>query len=124
MTKVTRTLWHYTCSHTYAYLGDSGLLVPAQNLVTTLDDYWPAQFVWLTDLRSPIRDALGLTSTFQHCDRTAYRYRVADTSTVFRWADVRRTVPNAELLELADGARPAHWYVSVEPVPAVLSNPQ
>lgn len=121
---MTRTLWHYTCTHSRSRIGVVGLLVPARQLVDgTLDDYWPSAFVWLTDLSVPSRDVLGLTSNYQRCDRTAYRYRVTDTQHVHPWVTVRRTVPDAELLEAITGCRPRHWFVSTEPVPVELDGP-
>lgn len=116
-----RTLWHYTCRHTYEAIGESGLLLPACQLVDkTLDDYWPALFVWLTDLGAPLRHALGLTSYIAKCNRIEYRYRVTDTSGVQPWVYMRRHVSDPEALELADGAKPRHWYVARAPVPVVL----
>jgi hypothetical protein len=117
-----RTLYHYTCQHVHEIIGESGLLLPARELVDgdKLDDYWPAAFVWLTDLGAPLRLALGLTMRLTTCDRIAYRYRVTDSSGVQPWLYVRRHVPEPEQLELAAGAKPRHWYVARAPVPVVL----
>lgn len=116
-----RALYHYTCGHARERIGDTGRLLSAAELV----DDWrelaalpTSALVWLTDLTTPIRDALGLSSNLTPCDRTAFRYRVLDTSTVVPWLYVRRDFPLAivEGLEAAPGARPAHWYVSRLPV--------
>ena len=118
------TLWHYTCRHSVERIGESGLLLPARRLVgsTQLVDWWPGEFVWLTDLSRPIRTALGLTSRIIDCDRTEHRYRVTDTNGVQPWLDVRRHVPHPELIEHASGARPRHWFVARAPVPVVLDD--
>lgn len=117
-----RPLWHYTCAHAHEAIGESGLLLPAAQLVEggRLDNYWPAEFVWLTDLGAPLRLALGLSSWVAKCDRIEYRYRVTDSSGVQPWLYVRRHVPDPELLEAVDGARPRHWFVARAPVPVVL----
>ena len=114
-------LWHYTCDHGRAGIGDRGYLVPGVMLTDRVANLPCSRYVWLTDLAVPIRDALGLTGLIVKCDRVAHRYRVWDETTVRRWVDVARDVPRAirENLESAPGARPAHWYVSEEPVPAV-----
>lgn len=117
------TLYHYTCDHGYAALGDAGNLVPAYDLAPDrLEQWWPARLVWLTDLAVPDRDALGLTRRIARCDRTAYRYRVTDEADVSPWIRVRRSFP-AEELEWQAGVRPRHWYVSGVPVPVVLDLP-
>lgn len=113
-------LWHYTCHHGWAALGNVGELVPARNLTDRIPPgWWPGDFVWTTDLAAPIRDALGLTMELAACDRTRHRYRVTDPATCTPWVDVRHVFPDAHLLENAPGARPRHWWVSPLPVPAV-----
>jgi len=111
-------LWHYTCDHGHEAIGEFGVLVPGRVLAPDRmpPDYWPADFVWLTDLARPNRDALGLTSWIIECDRTAHRYRAAWEVTIKPWVEVRRSVNSPESLEAAEGARPRHWYVSRDPV--------
>jgi hypothetical protein len=112
-------LWHYTCEHSRAKLGDVGELVPLARLAG-LDDLPPTSvFVWLTDLSVPIPAALGLTRLSLRCDRTEHRYRVTDVAGVLPWVAVRRDTPPRwrYALESAPGAMPAHWYVSEGPVP-------
>jgi hypothetical protein len=120
---MTPTLYHFTCDHAWALLGNAGKLRPARDQTTTLpDNWWPADYVWVTDLAHPIRDALGLTNTLGApavCDRTAHRYRVTDTADCVPWTVVRRTVQNPGLLESAPGVRPRHWWVSPHWVPVV-----
>lgn len=113
------TLWHYTCDHGRAALGESGWVVSARALGA---DTPTGRYGWFTDLGTPIRDALGLTMALVTCDRTAHRYRVTDEAGVVRWASVRRDFPAdwREDLEGGPGARPRHWWVAVDPVAVVL----
>lgn len=113
------TFYHYTCDHGRAALGECGTLQPFGGRRRFIAP-WPARYVWVTDLDTPVRDALGLTSSFLMCDRTRFRYRVLEPSTVQPWADLagQAGVWRAALEE-APGARPKHWYFSVEPVPVV-----
>ena len=125
-------LWHYTCSHSYARIGANGRLVPAWDLYTEQQqrqlpaDLQPiTKFVWLTDLDTPIADALGLTREHIRCDRTRFRYRVQDDRAwITRYAAVRRSLtPEVRTaLETAPGAMPMHWWVAREPV-AVVYDP-
>lgn len=115
------TLWHYTCDHGRTLIGDPGILVPALELVpmTQRDDVGiTGRVVWLTDLDTPIRDALGLTSRILRCDRTAHRYRVDHPGYATRYVEWARTLDREtrHSLELAPGAMPMHWYVSTRPV--------
>lgn len=114
-------LYHYTCDHGHQAIGAAGSILPGARL-TDRPTPWPARFVWLTDLERPLRQALGLTSYVLSCDRTRFRYRATDTSMVAPWWAVARHLPREvrEELEGAVGARPAHWYVSAEPVPVVF----
>lgn len=119
-----RQLFHYTCRHAYDQLGRSGTLLPATSLTDAIDaeSWWPARYVWLTDLTVPIRDALGLTSSVITCDRTEFRYVVTSYDNVIPWIHERHRIPDPWLLELHDGTRPAHWYVSRQPVPVALDH--
>lgn len=117
------TLYHFTCEHAYGQLGDVGELVPAAVLQASLLTWWPARYVWLTDLGVPDREALGLTNALRAaCDRTEYRYRVTDESQVRPWSVIRKAhnVAAREMLEGAPGARPMHWFVSGLAVPVAL----
>lgn len=108
-------LYHYTCAHSLARMR------PDVYGVRTLEPRSPGGLLWLTDLETPIREALGLTSMIIDCDRTQHRLAVLDPSTVRRWVDVRRQYPGLWDLELAHGAMPMHWYVSTSPELAILS---
>lgn len=117
-------LWHYTCDHGRAAIGDIGRLVPARSLQPDgAPDYWTAHLVWLTDLAIPDRNALGLTMHLVTCDRMAYRYRVTDTVDVVPWWLLRRELPGPMTAEIetAHGSTPMHWWVSTRPVPAVFA---
>jgi hypothetical protein len=111
------TLYHYTCRHSLAKL------TAAADVFGTmvLEPMSPGGLLWLTDLETPYREALGLTSMILNCDRTEYRLEVMDPSTVQRWVDVRRQYPGLRELELAPGVMPMHWYVSTSPERARLS---
>lgn len=116
------TLWHFTCEHCYGQLGDAGELVPAAALQASLMNWWPARYVWLTDLGVPDREGLGLTNKLRmKCDRTEYRYRVTDETQVRPWLAIRKAhkASARDMLELP-GTRPAHWFVSGVAVPVVL----
>lgn len=114
------TFYHYTCDHGRQSIGASGELLPAF-MLTDKKIPWTGFVVWLTDLERPERDALGLTSNFISCDRTAHRYRVTDSREVMRWSLYARllTREQREVVEATPGAMPAHWFVSVAGVPAV-----
>jgi hypothetical protein len=115
-------LWHYTCRHSARKIGPAGILYPAGQLLGR-SLHWPGSLVWLTDLPTPNRDALGLTSHALDCDRTEHRYRATDTLSCRPYTDLRRALPDDAWrlsLETAPGARLRHWWVSLEPVPVVL----
>jgi hypothetical protein len=116
-------LFHYTCAHRAPGIRDDGLVIPGTK--QQRDDGSPigaipwATFAWFTDLDVPIRDALGLTMEILRCDRTEYRFRAIEGARLIAWTSVRRNYVWSPFLEAAPGARPAHWYVSVDPVPVV-----
>jgi hypothetical protein len=114
------TLWHYTCQHGREALGDVGRLLPAHMLTDSIPPlWWPGRLVWLTDMRAPDVDALGLSSVLIVCNRAEHRYRVTDTRDCQHWLRARRPYRHeAGVLEVP-GTRPAHWYVSGAPVPVV-----
>jgi len=108
-----RELYHYTCSdHGLPNIAATGVLEPRGVL---------ARLVWLTDLATPNRDALGLTSHLLDCDRTEIQLRVPWHRSIRPWWVWRRAHPEHRAwtteLELAPGARPAHWFVSASPLP-------
>jgi hypothetical protein len=108
------SLFHYTCDHAYPTIMLDREIRPNPHVEPSL--------VWLTDLAMPIRDALGLTSTYISCDRTAHRIEITEPpQTIFPWYLWRRAHPQhrhiAYVWENAEGARPAHWYVSEQAIP-------
>lgn len=111
-------LWHFTCEHGYRQIGTHGTLKPNRHVL--LGDAPPV--VWLTDLQSPERDAVGLTSRFITCDRMAYRYMVNE-GTVERWADFadEHDVPLWVRADLESYGDPEHWFVSTRPLRARLA---
>lgn len=110
-----RALYHYTCHHSVAGIRWAGQLIPNAH------PWLPEPLVWLTDLDQPWREALGLTSHTLGCDRTEHRFRAATTVTAIPWTTYRRSVPirAAHALEREPGVMPAHWWVSLVPVPIV-----
>lgn len=84
------TLWHYTCDHGHAGLGQGGLVLPGVDLGGPLrGNVWLSALSWFTDLDAPIRDGLGLTMRLARCDRTRWRYRVTDRANVRPWLPER-----------------------------------
>lgn len=122
------SFWHYTCEHSQRKMGDTGMLLPLRQLVGAdplarhLSGFRAplGHIIWLTDLDSPIADALGLTRNSLRCDRTAHRYRVVDYVPM-HYPSVRRHLSKKlrDELETAPGAMPSHWYVAYTPVPVV-----
>lgn len=118
--------FHYTCDHAAPLIRDDGLVIPGHKIQR--DGAYPvggvntipwAAYAWFTDLAVPIRDALGLTQELIRCDRTEYRFRAIEGARLIRWVDIRRNYPWSQFLEAAPGARPMHWFVSVDPVPVI-----
>lgn len=111
-------LYHYTCDHGADGIRREGVLRPH------LHPWLPDPLVWLTDLDTPMRDGLRLTSRILSCDRTAHRFATADCPSVVWWPRFARTLPSRavrEALESEPGALPAHWWVSREPVPVMAA---
>lgn len=115
-------LYHYTCQHGRDGLGEDGRLLtlaqqnPGVGMPPAIQEL--SQLIWLTDLETPNRAALGLTSRLLRCDRIQYRYRVTDPSVARPWVDMRRSATPALVAELesAFGALPMHWWVATAPV--------
>lgn len=115
------TLYHYTCDHGAKGIAATGKVIPGF-MLTENRLPWTGRVAWFTDLSSPHRQALGLTSEILTCDRTGHRFRVTDdTEAMPYWVFARLlTRAEREFVEAAPGARPAHWWVSVCGVPALL----
>jgi hypothetical protein len=106
-------LYHYTCDHRAGQIRSSGRLVGnAHPLMPHI-----GALIHLTDLDTPDRDALGLTSRILRCDRTKHRVTV-ETDAAVHWPRFARTIPRhvRENLESARGALPMHWYIATEPI--------
>lgn len=112
-------LYHYTCTHSLAGIRKDGRL--KGNPHPLLRQLGP--LIWLTDLDSPDRDALGLTSKIIACDRTQFRASVEfDPLTdedVMHWPAFARRLRrmDREMFEAVPGVRPVHWYVALQPFP-------
>lgn len=113
-------LVHFTCSDCVDLIRADGVLRSAADLHPGRDAGPVGHLIWATDIRSPLRHALGLANMGGRllCDRTEHRFRVDDESLFTRWItlprDVRRT--HGPIMAAA-GARPAHWWVATVPVP-------
>lgn len=117
------SFYHYTCSHSAPLILRSGTVRPLGQLACLsgqmpTDRHWMLDIAWFTDLEEPLREALGLTSVTLQCDRTEWRLTVSDPSTLLPWSRyARRRVPVDQREDLERYGRPAHWWVSLEPVP-------
>jgi hypothetical protein len=107
-------LWHYTCGHSLARMTFDAYGV------TILEPNAAHGLLWVTDLETPYREALGLTSHMLQCDRTRYRLQLIEPSGVRAWTEVRRDYRHLWELEQAPGVMPRHWYVSTSPERAKL----
>lgn len=110
----TQRLYHYTCDHAVAGIRADRFVKP--NMHPLLKGI---ALAWFTDLDAPDRDGLGLTSNYITCDRTTHRFTVADSAPIRWWPNAVRELDlqgYRRALEIAPGAWPAHWYVSVVPV--------
>jgi hypothetical protein len=120
-------LYHFTCEHGHAALGDRGIVKPPgehspREMAELPREAWlMAKVAWFTDLDVALTAALGLTTETIYCDRTAYRYRVLDNRDVVRWVYSHwHRDPFARRLDATPGAMPMHWWVSSEWVEVVL----
>lgn len=109
-------LWHFTCEHGYQGIGRRGLLRPNKHVL--IPDLAPV--VWLTADAAPSRDDVGLTSSYLTCDRMAYRYRVTAPDAV-RYEDITDRIPADVRVDLESYGQPESWWLSFDPVPAVLA---
>ena len=121
---VPSQLWHYTCDHAQLKIGAVGQLIPASSQMNLHELLPLSDFVWLTDLGAPNREALGLTSRILLCDRTQHRYRVTEGGHAIWWMDLRRVLPWqwVDAVESTPGARPVHWWAAQDPVPVELAD--
>jgi len=124
-------LWHWSCDHGHDGLQRDGVVKPlslwnpevAREVVRKNPHHgWLVRVCWLTDLETPHRAALGLTSRTISGDRRACRYRGTDPTPPLRWAVWQRRLPHEEraLLNLSPGAMPMHWWVSEQPLPVIF----
>lgn len=104
------SLYHYCCSHSLEGIQRDGLVLPNQH------PFIKADLVWLTDLPTPDRARLGLTSNYIRCDRTEWRITVGPDGAVWwpRWAR-EHGMPRHLRDDLEAFGWPAHWYVAETP---------
>jgi hypothetical protein len=123
-------LFHYTCEHGRAALGDVGVVVPMRKHAPEsaerlpADWGWMADLVWFTDQWPPDRIDLGLTMAVTPCDRTQHRYRATDASSLVPWHVGWLELPrNAWMLTQGD-RRPGRWWLGWDPVPVAYDPPK
>lgn len=109
-------LWHYTCRHALEPLRAELLLRPNAHPLL------PRPVAWLTDLETPDRTALGLTSGLLACDRLEVAVLVEAADAAW-WPDYRQhlrpRLPARAVRLLEDGRRPASWWVAEAPLEVV-----
>jgi hypothetical protein len=107
-------LYHYTCNH-----GLNGIIAD-RALKPNYQPWLGMALTWLTDLDTPDRAALGLTSDHIVCDRTENRVDVTPTADMQPWTTWARNarVPQVvrDMLE-GGGGFPRHWWVCPVLVP-------
>lgn len=107
-TDLPRVLYHYTCNH-----GLNGIIAD-RKLMPNPHPWLGHALVWLTDLDTPDRAALGLTAEHITCDRTENRVTVTYTPIIRPWVEWAKwaTVPYLvrDMLE-GGGGLPMHWWV-------------
>jgi hypothetical protein len=116
------SLYHYTCRDGFEQITKAGFIRP------TMHPYLSRAVVWLTDLDTTDRRALGLTSYSLSCDRMEYRFEV-DEELAVHWPKFFASLPKevrASAVELcyADGVRPSHWFVSEKAIPVSVPGSQ
>lgn len=130
------TLYHYTCDHHVRRVTADGVLRNSVELAAAQgvdlaarmapNPVWSAGLVWMTDLEiPPSLAALGFEGRRATCDRTAWRFTIADTMGVVpwtRWVHGRRDITAETREEFEAGCMPRHWWVAAGPVP-VLAPP-
>lgn len=112
-------LWHFTCEHGYRGIGEQGTICCNPHLLLPR----LGQLIWLTDDPEPDRYDVGLTSSMLDCDRMEYRYRVLSASKCIPWRAVRHQCPPDILRGLESFGAPNTWWISREPLRAVLAQP-
>lgn len=118
-------LWHYTCADAAPLIERAGFLLPNAHP-------WLQQpLTWATDLEPgdvPDLDlALGLRGAHATCDRTEYRFEVADVDAFTPWTryahDERVAWQVRHALESTPGGFPRHWHVATRPALVVVGAP-
>lgn len=116
----TPVLWHFTCDHAAPTIRATGSLLPRAH--PFLPNLRPV--VWLTTMRRPDAQALGLTSDFIRCNRTLNRFRVTDSRDCLPWRLAVAQAPpwaiSRDIVALLEDGRQAHtWWISPLPVAVV-----
>jgi hypothetical protein len=112
----TVTLWHFTCEHGHAAIGERGLLVPNHEVPVL----GIGHVIWFTDNPEPDRIDVGLTSTILACDRMQYRYRALSASKCIPYRALRYAIEPSWRSSLEQFGKPETWWISRVPIRAVL----
>ena len=103
-------LYHYCCQHSARAITKRGFLEPFDHA-----GLFGVPLVWLTDSETPDREALGLTSHIQPCDRLEFRYVVTDVDRCEPWigSDVRNRLATVGGFDAFEAGRdPSSWWIS------------
>ena len=103
-------LHHFTCRDSAASIRRTGLIVP--NPSPMLPSV-PA-VVWLTDLPTANRKALGLESTILNCDRTEVRFTLDVDAEPWREFIEQYEIPRQLRRALERNRKPEHWFVTTQ----------
>jgi hypothetical protein len=109
-------LYHYTCDDSIRKIMADGFLRPSLHPLLNIE------LVWLTDLDSPTRADLGLTSDRLNCDRMRYRV-VVDTGGAIHWPRACRMLGIRGHVRdrLESGCFPGRWWVALSKITVVSS---
>jgi hypothetical protein len=106
---VTARLYHFTCSHGAARIGNRGHLEPQAP-----HPMLGCSVIWLTTEGHPDPELTGLTSRYTKCDRLAFRYVVTDLERCRPWlgSPERDAAPAGTVADLERYGAPEQWWIT------------
>ena len=109
-------LYHFTCKHSKAKIGTGNCLLIPQIRHPLLG----CKVTWLTTEAIPDREATGLGSHHQRCERMEYRYVVDDLSDCRPWlGSAERQAASRQVVEtLEEYGDVEHWWITDKPIRA------
>lgn len=116
-----RKLFHFTCDHAAPLIRRCGEIHPQAPWLPQTGLANAPPVVWLTDLRAPKADDVGLTSTMLRCNRLEFRFTIL-TDRAIPWLHFIETyTPDSGWLSMLHGfgqieTHPEHWFVATEPI--------